>query len=88
MTEPIALRANGTSRSIEIDDPDMPLLYALHGETSGPFSRTPAWGRAGQPPGLELPRVTVAHDCSLVVNPDGLRDCIEGNIAQGASRSL
>jgi nicotinate dehydrogenase subunit B len=35
-----------------------------------------------------LPRVTVAHDCSLVVNPDGLRDCIEGNIAQGASRSL
>jgi CO/xanthine dehydrogenase Mo-binding subunit len=30
----------------------------------------------------------VAHDCGLIVNPDGLRRCIEGNIVQGVSRSL
>lgn len=33
-------------------------------------------------------RFVVAHDCGLVVNPDGLRYCIEGNIVQGTSRSL
>src|SRR5205085_3742951 len=33
-------------------------------------------------------RFVVAHDCGLVINPDGLRYCIEGNIAQGTSRSL
>ncbi len=30
----------------------------------------------------------VAHDCGLIVNPDGLRRCIEGNIVQGTSRAL
>jgi nicotinate dehydrogenase subunit B len=33
-------------------------------------------------------RYTVAHDCGLVVNPQGLRLCIEGNIMQGTSRAL
>jgi nicotinate dehydrogenase subunit B len=33
-------------------------------------------------------RWTVAHDCGLVINPQGLRLCIEGNIAQGSSRAL
>jgi CO/xanthine dehydrogenase Mo-binding subunit len=30
----------------------------------------------------------VAHDCGLIINPDGLRRCIEGNIVQGTSRAL
>jgi nicotinate dehydrogenase subunit B len=30
----------------------------------------------------------VAHDCGLIINPDGLRRCIEGNIVQGTSRTL
>ncbi len=30
----------------------------------------------------------VAHDCGLIVNPEGLRHCIEGNIVQGTSRAL
>ncbi len=30
----------------------------------------------------------VAHDCGLVVNPQGLRQCIEGNVVQGTSRAL
>jgi CO/xanthine dehydrogenase Mo-binding subunit len=33
-------------------------------------------------------RWTVAHDCGLVINPQGLRLCIEGNILQGSSRAL
>jgi CO/xanthine dehydrogenase Mo-binding subunit len=33
-------------------------------------------------------RVTCAHDCGLVVNPDGLRNQVEGNILQTLSRAL
>ena len=30
----------------------------------------------------------VAHNSGLIINPDGLRRCIEGNIVQGTSRAL
>ena len=33
-------------------------------------------------------KFAVAHDCGLIINPDGLRRCIEGNIVQGTSRAL
>ncbi len=33
-------------------------------------------------------RITLAHDCGLIVNPDGLRNQIAGNIMQGVSRAL
>ncbi len=33
-------------------------------------------------------KFTVAHDCGQIVNPDGLRLAIEGNIVQGVSRTL
>ena len=33
-------------------------------------------------------RVTCAHDCGLIINPDGLRNQIEGCIVQTLSRSL
>jgi len=33
-------------------------------------------------------RFTVAHDCGQIINPDGLRHTIEGNIVQGLSRTL
>jgi CO/xanthine dehydrogenase Mo-binding subunit len=33
-------------------------------------------------------RIVVAHDCGLVVNPDGLRNQFEGNVVQGVSRTL
>jgi nicotinate dehydrogenase subunit B len=33
-------------------------------------------------------KFTVAHDCGLVINPDGLRRTIEGAIIQGVSRTL
>jgi CO/xanthine dehydrogenase Mo-binding subunit len=38
--------------------------------------------------GVRPRRFAVAHDCGLVVNPVGLRLCIEGNVMQGVSRSL
>jgi nicotinate dehydrogenase subunit B len=37
---------------------------------------------------IRVRRVVVAHDCGLVVNPDGLRNQIEGNVIQGISRAL
>jgi nicotinate dehydrogenase subunit B len=33
-------------------------------------------------------KFTVAHDCGLIINPDGLNRCIEGNVVQGTSRAL
>lgn len=33
-------------------------------------------------------RVVLAHDCGLIVNPDGLTNQIEGNVIQGVSRTL
>jgi nicotinate dehydrogenase subunit B len=33
-------------------------------------------------------KFTVAHDCGLIINPDGLRRCIEGNVVQGTRRAL
>ncbi|MBV6305709.1 molybdopterin-dependent oxidoreductase [Candidimonas humi] len=37
---------------------------------------------------IRVERVVVAHDCGLVVNPDGLKNQIEGNIIQSISRTL
>ena len=37
---------------------------------------------------IRVERVTVAHDCGLIVNPDGLRNQIEGNVVQSTSRAL
>jgi CO/xanthine dehydrogenase Mo-binding subunit len=33
-------------------------------------------------------RVVCAHDCGLIVNPDGVRNQVEGNVIQGVSRAL
>jgi CO/xanthine dehydrogenase Mo-binding subunit len=33
-------------------------------------------------------KFTVAHDCGQIVNPDGLKKTIEGNVVQGTSRTL
>ncbi len=37
---------------------------------------------------IRVLNVYVAHDCGLVINPDGLRNQIEGNVIQGISRAL
>jgi nicotinate dehydrogenase subunit B len=37
---------------------------------------------------VRVPRVVVAHDCGLIINPDGVRNQIEGNVIQSMSRAL
>ena len=37
---------------------------------------------------VKVERVFVAHDCGQIINPDGLRNQIEGNVVQAVSRSL
>ncbi len=33
-------------------------------------------------------KFTVSHDCGLIINPDALKLCIEGNLVMATSRSL
>jgi nicotinate dehydrogenase subunit B len=37
---------------------------------------------------IRVQRLCLAHDCGLVINPDGVRNQIEGNLVQATSRSL
>jgi nicotinate dehydrogenase subunit B len=37
---------------------------------------------------ITLNRIAVAHDCGLIINPDGLKNQIEGNVIQSASRAI
>ena len=37
---------------------------------------------------VTVKKITVAHDCGIIVNPDGVRNQIEGNVIQGCSRAL
>lgn len=37
---------------------------------------------------VRVRRVTLCHDCGLVVNPNGLENQIQGNVIQGVSRAL
>ncbi len=37
---------------------------------------------------IKVERVWVVHDCGQIINPDGLRNQIEGNVVQTVSRSL
>ena len=37
---------------------------------------------------VAVKRITLAHDCGLIVNPDGVKNQVEGNIIQGVSRAL
>ena len=37
---------------------------------------------------IRAKKFTVAHDCGLIINPEGLRYTIEGNVVHGLSRAL
>ncbi len=37
---------------------------------------------------IKVDRVWVVHDCGQIINPDGLRNQIEGNVVQTVSRTL
>jgi nicotinate dehydrogenase subunit B len=37
---------------------------------------------------VAVKKITISHDCGLIINPDGLKNQIEGNVIQGTSRAL
>lgn len=37
---------------------------------------------------IAVKQVAVSHDCGVIINPDGLKNQVEGNVVQGLSRSL
>lgn len=37
---------------------------------------------------VSVQRITVAQDCGMIANPDGVKNQIEGNVLQGVSRAL
>ena len=37
---------------------------------------------------VRVTRLVVAHDCGLIINPDGVKNQIEGNVIQSLSRAL
>jgi nicotinate dehydrogenase subunit B len=37
---------------------------------------------------VHVKRIVVVHDCGLIINPDGLKNQIEGNVIQSLSRAL
>ncbi len=37
---------------------------------------------------VRVRRIVVAHDCGLIINPDGVKNQIEGNVVQSLSRTL
>jgi CO/xanthine dehydrogenase Mo-binding subunit len=38
--------------------------------------------------GVRVKKIVIAHDCGLIINPDGLKNQIEGNVIQSLSRAL
>lgn len=64
------------------------IAYAQY-ENSEAYVATVAHVAVDRSTGRIIPkRIVVAHDCGLVVNPNGLENQIEGNIIQGLSRTL
>src|ERR1044071_9740039 len=37
---------------------------------------------------VAVKRLTCAHDCGLMINPDGVKNQVEGNLVQGVSRAM
>jgi CO/xanthine dehydrogenase Mo-binding subunit len=37
---------------------------------------------------IRVKRIVLAHDCGLIINPDGVKNQIEGNVIQSLSRAL
>ena len=37
---------------------------------------------------VAVKRIVCAHDCGLMVNPDGVKNQVEGNVIQGVSRAM
>jgi CO/xanthine dehydrogenase Mo-binding subunit len=76
---PKADRSSGTGRGAAF------VQYANHSSYVAMVADVRVAPASGK---VRVERVYVAHDCGLIVNPDGLRNQIEGNVIQGLSRTL
>ncbi len=82
-----AAEASGWGRQLSTDE-GLGIAYARY-ENREAYVATVAHVHVDRSSGrIRLLHITVAHDCGLIINPDGLRNQIEGNIIQGASRAL
>lgn len=64
-------------------------VACAHYKNSGAYVATVAEVEVDTATGVvRVTRVVVAHDCGLIVNPDGVRNQIEGNVIQSLSRAL
>jgi nicotinate dehydrogenase subunit B len=89
--EAVAKRADWSNRK----SPQGASLTSGHGVAFVQYDRTEAYVAAvadvevnrenGE---VRVQRIFVAHDCGLIINPDGLKNQIEGNVIQATSRTL
>jgi nicotinate dehydrogenase subunit B len=61
---------------------------ALLGNAGGTYAAAVAEVAVDRNGRIRVMRLSIAHDCGLIVNPDGLTNQIEGNLLQAMSRSL
>ncbi|MGH8698297.1 MAG: molybdopterin cofactor-binding domain-containing protein, partial [Burkholderiales bacterium] len=76
---PQADRASGTGRGVAF----------VQYDNAGAYVGLVVEARVDRARGkVRVERAYVAHDCGLIVNPDGVRNQIEGNVIQALSRAL
>ena len=93
--EAVAKRAEWTGRSATLKTAQGAAIKSGRGVAYVQYDRTEAYVAAvaevdvnpadGE---IRVKRVVIAHDCGLIINPDGLRNQIEGNVIQATSRTL
>jgi nicotinate dehydrogenase subunit B len=71
-------RANGTGQGISF-------LFDQRGTYVAEIATVSVDRSSGR---VQVKSVAVAHDCGLIINPDGLRNQIEGGVIQGTSWTL
>ena len=79
-------RATGASRAFTGRGSGLAYSHYKHNETYIAMAMEVEVDRASG--AVRVLRVACAHDCGLVVNPDGVRAQVEGNILQTLSRTL
>src|ERR1039457_2381035 len=55
---------------------------------ASPIHNLPNWQEHGRTNLITVQRIACAHDCGLIINPDGLRNQVESNILHTLSRTL
>ena len=75
--KPVAARSKVAGRGVAIGNRSNTITAAV-----ADVEVDPSTGR------VRVTHIVMAHDCGLIVNPDGLRNQVEGNVIQGVSRTL